>query len=354
MEGTTGAPRPTKVAYRYVRAVEGWTSSPIGNAARNEEVEDEEGTTGSNPDIFDEISTFVPDDTGVLAAPLCEQANVDEQTDTWAERWETEKAYQHPTFNLDLDMFIGLAAELIPIAAMTFPGDTGLGHDNFSPRAVSRLSPAAINALAELFIAFEKFGEWADALDLVLIVLLPKNDGGYRPIGLFPTIIRIWFRTRLLTIKIWDQSNKMPSVFGGPGMGAQKAAFQISITAEIAALENADFAAGLLDLVKAFETVPHHILVSIAIALGYPLPLLRLCLASYRLKRSIGIEGVYSKTVVATRGITAGSGTAATELKLLLLPLMRMLEEQWANSLVAKVYVDDLTLLVRGGQADGG
>ncbi len=120
----------------------------------------------------------------------------------------------------------------------------------------------------------------------------------------------------------------------------------------MAALDKIDFGAWLLDLVKAFEKVLHHILVAIAIELGYPLPLLRLCLASYRLKRSIAIEGVFSKTVTATRGITAGSGTAATELKLLLLPLMRMLESQWANVLVAKVYVDDLTLIVRGLQAE--
>ena len=52
--------------------------------------------------------------------------------------------------------------------------------------------------------------------------------------------------------------------------------------AEAAALDPVEFGAGLLDLVKAFETVPHHILVSIAIELGYPLSLLRLCLASYR------------------------------------------------------------------------
>ena len=57
---------------------------------------------------------------------------------------------------------------------------------------------------------------------------------------------------------------------------------------------------------------------------------------------------MYSKLVVATRGITAGSDTAATELKLLLLPLMKLLDLQWARTLTAKVYVDDLTLIVRG------
>ena len=53
-------------------------------------------------------------------------------------------------------------------------------------------------------------------------------------------------------------------------MGAQKAAFQISVVAEIAALEKVEFGAGLLDLIKAFETVPHHILVNIAIEIGVP------------------------------------------------------------------------------------
>ena len=61
----------------------------------------------------------------------------------------------------------------------------------------------------------------------------------------------------------------MTSVYGGPAMGAQKAAFQISFTAEAAAMCNEEFGAGLLDLVKAFETVPHHVLVKIAIGMGY-------------------------------------------------------------------------------------
>ena len=82
-----------------------------------------------------------------------------------------------PLFDLQLNMFIGLAAELIPLAAMTFPGNTGLGHDNIAPRALARLSLAALQALADLYVAFERFGGWPLALDLVLIVLLPKTDG---------------------------------------------------------------------------------------------------------------------------------------------------------------------------------
>ena len=78
-------------------------------------------------------------------------------------------------------------------AAMEFPADTGLGHDNVSPRAFARLSWNALHALAALYLAFERYGDWASLIGLVLIVLLPKGDGEYRPIGFFPTPVRIWF-----------------------------------------------------------------------------------------------------------------------------------------------------------------
>ena len=347
--GSSKKPRPTKAAYRYVRGNEGWVSSPVAQSSWNNAVQAEDDAQGDTNEIeqstFDDIAEFTPDEANLLVAPLCDQASVDQQASTWGELWLTECEYKQPMFELQRDMFIDLAPDLIPLAAATFPGDTGLGEDNVAPRALQRLSPEALAALAALFMAFERLGDWPTLLNL--IVLLPKAEGGFRPIGLFPTEIRIWFRVRLLTIKNWEKQNEMDSVYGGPGMGAQKAAFQIAVVAETAALERIEFGAGLLDLVKAFETVPHHILVQIALEMGYPLVLLRLCLASYRIKRSIGIEGVYSKTVVATRGIIAGSGTATTELKLLLLPLMKMQKQQWANSLIAKVYVDDLTLIIR-------
>ena len=62
-------------------------------------------------------------------------------------------------------------------------------------------------------------------------------------------------------------------------MGAQKAASQITLSAERVALEQTEFATGLLDLAKAFETVPHLVLHTLAVLKGYPLVILRLCLA---------------------------------------------------------------------------
>ena len=63
----------------------------------------------------------------------------------------------------------------------------------------------------------------------------------------------------------------------------------------------------------------------------------------------MGIEEVYSSTVTANRGITAGSGSATTELRVLLTDLLFDLRRLWPASL--KLYVDDLTIAAKGEPA---
>ena len=103
-------------------------------------------------------------------------------------------------------------------------------------------------------------------------------------------------------------------------MGAEVADWRPSAIAQLAAEMNCtvEYAQVLLDLVKAFDRLPHWLLLREAIALGYPLRLLRLSLEVYKLKRVIRIGGVVSKCLVAIRGITAGSGLATTEMRLVL------------------------------------
>ena len=85
---------------------------------------------------------------------------------------------------------------------------------------------------------------------------------------------------------------------------------------------------------------------------GTPISLLRLCLAAYRLSRTVGVDGIFSRKVKATRGITAGAGFAALELRLLLLDLIEILQVRWSPQLVIKLYVDDLTLALRSNPAE--
>ena len=76
--------------------------------------------------------------------------------------------------------------------------------------------------------------------------------------------------------------------------------------AEAACLERDEQAQALLDLTTAFEMVSHQNVLDAARRKGYPLSLLRMYLAASLLKRRVGMDGVYSRLIKASRGISAG------------------------------------------------
>ena len=87
------------------------------------------------------------------------------------------------------DMGEDLAAILrdeIIDACSTFPDHTGIGWDRMHPKCIVRLSPALVDMLANIFMMCEKEGDWPRAIALVIIALLPKMDGGFRPISIMP------------------------------------------------------------------------------------------------------------------------------------------------------------------------
>ena len=120
------------------------------------------------------------------------------------------------------------------------------------------MSDDVLMFLCRLLMVVEAFGNWSTLMHLVLIALLPKPDGGRRPIGLLPTIIRIWMRARENISRAREVAHYLPGSFGGPGRGAQGAAWQAAFRAETAAQNDAFSAQSLLDLVKAFEKIPHE------------------------------------------------------------------------------------------------
>ena len=182
--------------------------------------------------------------------PLNDQASVEVEAQKWGSLWGVGGKY---TACLD-GPFGPPPAQLLVvhlmIAIMSFPVHTGLGCDNVSPRAFARLPEEALLAFARLLMAIELVGSWPTLFRLVLIVLLPKADGGKRPIGLLPTPIRIWMRARASTARAWEALHARPCLFGGAGMGAQRAAWNVAYRAEHASLSKLSFGEGLLDIVK--------------------------------------------------------------------------------------------------------
>ena len=281
--------------------------------------------------------------------PLNAQQVADREASVWATEWGVGAELPMVEWPTDL----GPPPPLFELqrfrkALSTFPAATGLGWDDLHPRALLRLSDSLLLALLTLLAACEHQGRWPQAVAIVIIALLPKPDGGRRPIGLFPWLPRVWMRVRRQVARDWELANSRAYLYAGVGKGANVAAWKQGARAELTAcLPHAQYGQALLDLVKAFERVPHHVLVREAAKLGYSLWILRLALAAYRLGRVVRVDGVLSSMVYAARGITAGSGLATTEMRILLINIVDSACKLYP-AVTPTLFVDDLSAEVAG------
>ena len=209
------AAMPNRLTYRWVKGLEGWPPSKIAPNAWHDECEVEDSGAELTAEL--QLQGYAEGDFDI---PLSDQAVVDSEAEDWAVLWQETAHYVAPDFDHSPPLASPLLEEGIRMAARSFPANTGLGADNVAARAIARLSSPAIIALIALFLCFEAAGDWCMAVNLVLIVLLPKPDGGRRPIGLFPTIIRIWMRARIWAAREWERLHDHYSLFAGPDMGA--------------------------------------------------------------------------------------------------------------------------------------
>ena len=314
--------------------------------------------TSSVPPPADTGTSDATENTSQVAMPVQEEQEeplglqhaTELEANRWARLWGEGQRYVKPQFKLTRDNHPGpITTWMLRAACKTFQPETGLGVDAIQPRALLRLSEVSQQALCRLLMAAELHGEWPELIRTVLIVLIPKDDGGRRPIGLLPTLVRVWSRIRGPIVRSWRSQLNKQYLYGGQARGAQRAAWMQAAKAEVAHMQKRCYGVVLVDLVKAFEAVPHHKVAEAASRRGYPPWVLRLSLDSYRMLRTVMVDGACSRTVLAAQGLTAGSGFATEELCVLMLDVMDELEIELPTAGLA-LYVDDGTVEVDGSQ----
>ena len=219
---TTKTGTPTRLAYRWLKGLTGWSKSPIGDDKCNSNVPAEpegDGDAENDHEIKQDSVFRGSSDVQRLSGSarltrLCDQAVVEQEALSWGKLWREGLAYPHLDWS-GIEELPALHPEALRAAAASFPPGKGLGVDNIALRALLRLSDETMVALAELLTRIEKLGRWPPALDMVPIVLLAKSDGGFRPIGLFPTRIRVWMRARTCQARTWEAANASKELYGG-------------------------------------------------------------------------------------------------------------------------------------------
>ena len=86
-------------------------------------------------------------------------------------------------------------------------------------------------------------------------MLIPKSDGGRRPIGLFPAIHRIWTRVRRPDAEKWEDQNPCGIFAACRGQAATDTVWAQAPRAEMAAGHKQVAAAALFDLKSCAQVV---------------------------------------------------------------------------------------------------
>ena len=158
----------------------------------------------------------------------------------------------------------------------------------------------------------EQSGVWPQRLSHVYYFLIPKLGGGLRPIGLLPSLVRIWERMRRPIVSAWMQRQARNYDWAAVGKTAEDAAWQQLVRAEgVDCMQDEPNATAvttvLLDMVKCFEKVRLIHVWRWGKYWGVPVGLLKLLLQVFSFQKTIIVDGSHSKPVHTANAIIPGS-----------------------------------------------
>ena len=236
------------------------------------------------------------------------QALLDNDREAWRKVWErfagaaTAPWREHCLYPWAADL-PRISGTEVARAAKRFKKNTGLGCDAFRPQWLSWLSDELLDHYARLLMVIESMGCWPQMISVLLIAQIPKPDGGRRPIGLLPTMVRVWEKLRKPVMESWRTTVVRSYNFAAKGKSSETAAWLQAHKAELTASKGGFSAAVLYDLVKAFEMVRLELVWAAGLRMHCPPTILRLELEAFAFVRRLMCQGVVAEPICTLSGI---------------------------------------------------
>ena len=135
-------------------------------------------------------------------------------------------------------------------------------------------------------------GRMPKKIALLIVVLIPKVEGGQRPIGIFPTVLRLldrWYRWQYGAN--WLSKQDGGSFYGCKGRTVEDAVWRQALLGEWSAAVGRCSASHLLDIRKVFEHIQHEQLWDVARRRGFSLTMLAWPLGAFTMPRRLQALG---------------------------------------------------------------
>ena len=207
--------------------------------------------------------------------------------------------------------------------------------------------------LCELLNQVEKACTWPWQLLSTSIMLKPKPDNTDRPLGLLPTMVRIWEKIRHLPLpppcRHGAERGQARGIKQSNALPRSAARSSVALMAEAAAECGMDAVLSMVDLEKFYDTIRIDHLVNMALALQAPARVLLIDLMANLAPRAIQYFGAVSHWLNPGVSIVQGSRNSNNWARILLYDVLER-----AQARVPWVYpyqwVDDINLLAIGTQ----
>ena len=232
-------------------------------------------------------------------------------------------------------------------AARTFPNGTCYTFDGIHPRHFALLSYKSLLALSMIYETIECLGVMPEDIQHVMIALLAKPKGGFRPIALLPGVTRLHGRARKHEVDKWEADNPREYLACSKGRGALNAIWKRAMKSEAAVLDNTCVLALLWDLKSFFDTIDLDLLRQRAHQVGFPEALVNIAIATYECPRHIQTRQGVAQPVDPSRGILPGCSFAKALIGVYYMPVL----DEFCRlhpGVDVSVYIDDITLSVSG------
>ena len=236
-----------------------------------------------------------------------------------------------------------IPTEKIKRVARSYRIFAATARDGWHLRHFGMLSEAGLLVLQRLLALIERRSLFPRQLRLVQIFLVEKPKGGYRSLGLFSALYRLWTRCRRTEAVAWELEHVRAYAVYGPGGSCVDAVWRQGVRAEAAKKSGGAAASLLWDLREYYEHLCRTLLQHRARTSGFPRQLVKAAVVMHGAARVVTLATAAVPVGHATSGFVAGDSLATTVIQVYTLdPMDNFTMKHTAVSL--QIFIDDFLL----------